>query len=84
MRPHAFAVGLYGFFWTRSRKCIWPSHGTFINGFAKKAFAGPYGSNDKLQYLSSTIAALRIQAFTKLINGQLMMSTSGSSHGGNE
>ena len=27
-----------------------PSYGTFINGFAKKALAGPYGSYDKTDY----------------------------------
>ena len=29
-----------------SRKCVRPSCGTFIDGFAKKALAGPYGSHD--------------------------------------
>ena len=41
-------VGPYGFFRPRSRKCIRPSYGTFINGFAKKALAGPYGSYDNI------------------------------------
>ena len=41
-----FVVGQYGFFRPRSRKCVRPSYGTFINGFAKKALAGPYGSYD--------------------------------------
>ena len=45
--------GPYGFFWPRSRKCVRPSYGTFINGFAKKAFAGPYGSYDKKLYYRS-------------------------------
>ena len=40
----------YGFFRPRSRKCVRPSYGTFINGFAKKALAGPYGSYDKWLY----------------------------------
>ena len=30
-----------------SRNCVRPSYGTFINGFEKKALAGPYGSYDK-------------------------------------
>ena len=42
----SFVVGPYGFFRPRSRKCVWPSYGTFVNGFAKKALAGPYGSYD--------------------------------------
>ena len=29
---------------------VQPSYGTFINGFAKKALAGPYGSYDKSAY----------------------------------
>ena len=29
-----------------SRKCIEPSYGTFINGFAKKVLTGSYGSYD--------------------------------------
>ena len=30
---------------------IRPSYGTFLNGFAKKALAGPYGLYDKRAYL---------------------------------
>ena len=29
-----------------------PSYGTFINGFAKKALAGPFGSYGKTWYLA--------------------------------
>ena len=49
-RPYAFVVKTYGFFRPCSRKCVRPSYGTFINGFAKKAPAGPYGSYDKTEY----------------------------------
>ena len=45
-RPYAFVVGPYGFFWPRSRKRVRPPYGTFINGFAKKTLARPYGSYD--------------------------------------
>ena len=47
-RPYAFVIGPYGFFRPRSRKYVRPSYGTFINGFAKKALAGPYGSYDSI------------------------------------
>ena len=43
-----FVVGPYAFFRPPSRKCVRPSYGTFINGFVQKAFAGPYGSYDKI------------------------------------
>ena len=46
-RPYVSVVGPYGFFRPRSRKCVRPSYRIFINGFAKKALAGPYGSYDK-------------------------------------
>ena len=46
-RPYDFVVGPYGFFRPCSRKCVRPSYRTFVNGFAKKALAGPYGSYDK-------------------------------------
>ena len=50
-RPSAFVVGPYGFFQPRSRKCVRFSYGTFINGFAKKALAEPYGSYDNKVYV---------------------------------
>ena len=46
MRPYAFVIGPYGYFRPRLRKCVRPSYGTVINGFAKKALVGPYGSYD--------------------------------------
>ena len=47
--PYAFVVGSDCFFQPRSCKCVRPSYRTFINGFAKKALAGLYGSYDKIQ-----------------------------------
>ena len=45
-RPYLFVVGPSGFFRTRSGECVRPLYGNFINGFAKKALAMPYGSYD--------------------------------------
>ena len=36
----------------RLRHRVRPSYGTFINGFAKKKLAGPYGSYDKTKYFT--------------------------------
>ena len=49
------------FFRPRSRKCVRPSYGTFINGFAKKALAGPYGLYD------NTFYCLQIPCFLMLV-----------------
>ena len=38
-------------FRSRSCKCVRPSYGTFINGFARKG-AAPYGSFDNKKYMS--------------------------------
>ena len=43
------------FFRPRSCKCVRPSYGTFMNGFAKKALPGPYGSYDNIGYLNKKI-----------------------------
>ena len=51
-RLYTFVVGPYGFFWPRSCKFVRPSYGTFVNAFAKKALAGPYGSYDNMYLLT--------------------------------
>ena len=43
LRFYSRAVRLFR---PRLRKCVRPSYRTFINGFAKNALAGPYGSYD--------------------------------------
>ena len=41
-------------------KCVRPSYGTLINGFAKKALAGPYGSYDKNSYYSFIMKEMHV------------------------
>ena len=50
--PYAFVRGCTAFFRPRSRKCVRPSYGALINGFAKNALAGPYGSYDNMYLLT--------------------------------
>ena len=40
----------YGFLQPRSRKCVRPPYGTFINDFARKALAAPHGLYDKMYF----------------------------------
>ena len=42
--PYAILAGPDGFFRTCSRHHVRPSYGDFLNSFAMKARAGPYGS----------------------------------------
>ena len=51
----------------RSRKCVRPTYGTFINGFVKKALAGTYGSYDKLseERLACEGSRIRCKSLTK-------------------
>ena len=53
VRFYSRAVELFP---ARSRKCVRPSYGTLINGFAKKALAVPYGSYDNRLYSVSNSA----------------------------
>ena len=46
-RPYAILAGPDGFFRTCSRHHVRPSYGDFLNSFAMKARAGPYGSYNK-------------------------------------
>ena len=46
--PYAILAGPDGFFRTCSRHHVRPSYGDFLNSFAMKARAGPYGSYNKL------------------------------------
>ena len=48
--PYATLAGLDGFLQPRLHHHIWPSYGDFLNSFAMKAHAGPYGSYDKIPY----------------------------------
>ena len=48
----------YGFFRPCSRKCVRPSYGTIIDGFAKKVPAGPYWSYDKHYYQKQHIPCM--------------------------
>ena len=45
--PYAILAGPDGFFRPCSRHRLRPSYGDFLNSFAMKARAGPYGSYDK-------------------------------------
>ena len=45
--PYAIPAGQDGFFRPCSRHRVRPSYGDFLNSFAMKAHAGPYGSYDK-------------------------------------
>ena len=45
--PYAILAGPDGFFRPCSRHRVRPSYGDFLNSFAMKARAGPYGSYDK-------------------------------------
>ena len=45
--PYAILAGPDGFFRTCSRHHVRPSYGDFLNSFAMKARAGPYGSYNK-------------------------------------
>ena len=49
--PYAILAGPDGFFRTCSRHHVRPSYGDFLNSFAMKARAGPYGSYNKLVYV---------------------------------
>ena len=46
--PYAILAGPDGFFRPCSRHRVRPSYGDFVNSFAIKARAGPYGSYDNL------------------------------------
>ena len=46
-KPYAILAGPDGFFRLCSRYRVRPSYGDFLNSFAIKARAGPYGSYDK-------------------------------------
>ena len=48
--PYAILAGPDGFFRTCSRHHVRPSYGDFLNSFAMKARAGPYGSYNKTPY----------------------------------
>ena len=48
--PCAILAGPDGFFRTCSRHHVRPSYGDFLNSFAMKARAGPYGSYNKPYY----------------------------------
>ena len=48
--PYAILAGPDGFFRTCSRHHVRPSYGDFLNSFAMKARAGPYGSYNKSYY----------------------------------
>ena len=48
--PYAILAGPDGFFRTCSRHHVRPSYGDFLNSFAMKARAGPYGSCNKVYY----------------------------------
>ena len=54
--PYAILAGPDGFFRTCSRHHVRPSYGDFLNSFAMKARAGPYGSYNKSHYLSWFVA----------------------------
>ena len=47
---YAILAGPDGLFRTCSRHHVRPSYGDFLNSFAMKARAGPYGSYNKMQY----------------------------------
>ena len=49
--PYAILAGPDGFFRTCSRHHVRPSYGDFLNSFAMKARAGPYGSYNKNSYV---------------------------------
>ena len=71
-RLYAFVVGPYGFFRPRSRKCVRPSYGTFVNGFGKKALAGPYGSYDNCEIIAwwHKIGVLKILGDENVVRGR--------------
>ena len=46
--PYAILAGPDGFFRTCSRHHVRPSYGDFLNSFAMKARAGPYGTYNKV------------------------------------
>ena len=48
--PYAILAGPDGFFRTCSRHQVRPSYGYFLNSFAMKARAGPYGSYNKTPF----------------------------------
>ena len=51
--PYAILAGPDGFFRTCSRHHVRPSYGDFLNSFAMKACAGPYGSYNKFHSYAS-------------------------------
>ena len=48
--PYAILAGLDGFFRPCARHRVRPSYGDFLNTFAMKARAGPYGSYENTSY----------------------------------
>ena len=58
--PYAIQAGPDGFFWPSSRHRVRPSYRDFLNSFAMKARAGPYGSYDNVSYGSSFLPASRV------------------------
>ena len=58
--PYAILAGPDGFFRTCSRHHVRPSYGDFLNSFAMKARAGPYGSyNNWYYYMTRTAPRIR-------------------------
>ena len=64
--PYAILAGPDGFFRTCSRHHVRPSYGDFLNSFAMKARAGPYGSyNKKIYEMDNAIPPLNLSLSDK-------------------
>ena len=67
--PYAILAGPDGFFRTCSRHHVRPSYGDFLNSFAMKARAGPYGSyNKRLNEMRKSKADQTLEGTSILFN----------------
>ena len=74
--PYAILAGPDGFFRACSRYRVRPSYGDFLNSFAMKARAGPYGSYDKYGLLTKLVLSRWLDIGQVLFFACLWTSTS--------